>query len=61
MFLMHYFIVNVIEVYLVNFCSLDLDAWINEPPSESSDDEVSGPNVFVPVDSHRWAKISWQS
>lgn len=36
------------------FCSLDLDQWINEPLSDSSEDEIQGANIFVPMaDDHR--------
>jgi hypothetical protein len=37
------------------FHRLDLDMWINDPPSESSEDEdmagVGGPDIFVKADS----------
>ena len=35
--------------------SLDLDAWINEPPSESSDEDIARTNIFMPTypGSHR--------
>ena len=29
--------------------SLDLDKWINEPPSDSSDEEVTSTGIFVSV------------
>lgn len=29
---------------------LDLDQWINEPPSDSSDDELKGANIFTAID-----------
>jgi hypothetical protein len=36
------------------FCSLDLDLWINDPPSESSEDEdvsdVGARDIFVKID-----------
>ena len=39
------------------FYRLDLDAWINEPPSDSSEDESfrTGQSIFVPntLDDHR--------
>jgi hypothetical protein len=27
-----------------------LDKWINEPPSDSSDDELKGANIFTAID-----------
>ena len=27
-------------------CRLDLDQWINEPPSDSSDEDIQGANIF---------------
>ncbi|CAH1773291.1 unnamed protein product, partial [Owenia fusiformis] len=32
---------------------LNLDKWINDPPSESSEDEGPTPNIFMPSDEHR--------
>ena len=29
------------------FCRLDLDKWINDPPSDSSEEDVPGPSFFM--------------
>ena len=34
-------------------CRIDLDKWINDPPSESSEDEAGGADSFVPVDNSK--------
>ena len=34
--------------------SLDLDAWINDPPSSSSEDEVERVNIFGGVQTTKW-------
>lgn len=37
-------------IFPLSLFSLDLDQWINEPPSDSSDEERDRTNVFVSVD-----------
>lgn len=42
------------------FYRLDLDTWINEPPSESSEDEeYQGTDVFIKSDKHQFNKENY--
>ena len=37
---------------------LDLDAWINEPPSESEDEEIASTNIFVPTGNDEYRYVN---
>ena len=37
---------------------LDLDAWINEPPSSSSEDEHKTVNIFSPIEDRYICRLS---
>ena len=41
-------------MFLWLFFRLDLDKWINEPPSESSEDEQDIETIFDPHGEHKY-------
>ena len=40
-------------MYLVFFLRLDLDKWINDPPSESSEEEAEMETIFDTSNEHK--------